>query len=100
MLLAIRPSDMPCCYILFSNQLNRYYVGASRDVVDKRTYKHNHKHKGFTAAANDWCVVYVETFQEFKDALSREKQIKAWKSRIMIEKLINVSGHGSAHPDL
>ncbi|MCO5264958.1 MAG: hypothetical protein M9948_03625 [Lentimicrobium sp.] len=56
--------------------------------------------RGFTVAANDWCVVYVETFQEFKDALSREKQIKAWKSRIMIEKLINVSGHGSAHPDL
>ena len=38
---------------------------------------------------NDWEIVYSEEFDSIQKARFREKQIKNWKSRIMIENLIN-----------
>jgi predicted GIY-YIG superfamily endonuclease len=37
-------------YILFSNKLEKYYVGFTSDLKS-RLYKHNHIHKGFTSPA-------------------------------------------------
>jgi len=45
-------------------------------------------HKGFTSKAIDWKVVYSEKFATREEALKRERQMKKWKSRKMIEKLI------------
>ena len=78
-------------YILFSASLNKYYVGYTHDV-DQRVYKHHRKHKGFTASAHDWMIVYTETFDDKTKAILREKEIKNWKSRKMIEKLIHAHG--------
>ena len=74
-------------YILFSQSANKYYVGQT-DNIDKRLSEHNSFHKGFTSQANDWILKYFEEFSSRKDALKREKQIKAWKNRKLIEKLI------------
>ena len=46
------------------------------------------KHKGYTSKANDWELVYSETYNSKPEAYARERQIKKWKSRVMIEKLI------------
>ena len=78
-------------YILYSLSLNKYYVGYSSGVGG-RVYKHNAKHKGFTAAAKDWQVVYTEAFNSKAEATKREKQIKQWKSRTAIENLIRTVG--------
>ncbi len=75
-------------YILFSKIKNKYYVGSTSNM-EERIRKHNSNHKGFTGKTNDWELVYTEEFNAITDALSREKQIKKWKSRILIEKLIN-----------
>ncbi|WP_115124456.1 GIY-YIG nuclease family protein [Marinirhabdus gelatinilytica] len=74
-------------HILYSKKLNKYYVGYTQQL-SKRLDNHNWKHKGFTGRANDWVLVYKEQFAKKSEALSRERQIKRWKSRKMIEKLI------------
>jgi putative endonuclease len=56
--------------------------------IEERLRKHNTNHKGFTGGTGDWKLVYCETFELKERALAREKQIKSWKSRKMIEKLI------------
>ena len=75
-------------YILFSKTKNRYYIGCTSDL-EQRLVKHNQNHKGFTGKVADWEVVYFESFKSKIKALAREKQIKGWKSRIAIEKLIS-----------
>ncbi len=75
-------------YILYSKTKDSYYIGSTADELDERLRKHNTNHKGFTGSVNDWEVVYYELFDNQSDALKREKTIKKWKSRIMIQKLI------------
>ncbi len=70
-------------------------MGYTADVVDERIRKHNSNHKGFTGNTGDWQLVYSEKFIEKSLAIKRGKEIKGWKSRKLIEKLI-----GFVHPDL
>ncbi len=75
-------------YILFSQSLNRYYIGHSHNVYE-RLKKHNTNHKGFTGKTMDWKIVYTEIFNSKSEAYARERQVKNWKSRKAIEKLIS-----------
>jgi len=77
-------------YIIFSPKLNAYYVGHTSNIED-RIRKHNSNHKGYTGRANDWTLKYFETFDSKTDAYAREREVKKWKSRIKIEKLIELS---------
>ena len=74
-------------YILYSAIKDKYYVGSCQDV-NERLRKHNTNHSGFTGKTGDWIIKWIEEHANKTDALKREKQIKAWKSRKMIEKLI------------
>ncbi|WP_353851497.1 GIY-YIG nuclease family protein [Tenuifilum sp.] len=80
---------MPYTYIIYSRTIDRFYIGSTSDDINERVRKHNSKHKGYTARANDWTIVHVETFDTIQQARSRERQIKSWKSRVMIERLCN-----------
>ena len=82
-------------YILHSTKKDRFYIGYTGDLITERLRKHNSKHKGFTGNDADWKVVHTEQYPIKSEAMAREKQIKAWKSRAMIEKLI-----GAGHSDL
>jgi putative endonuclease len=75
-------------YILFSTTLNKYYVGYTGDDLLGRIRKHNTNHKGFTGGIGDWLLKYSEEHSTKEEAQKREKQIKHWKSRKLIEKLI------------
>ena len=75
-------------YILFSKTADKYYIGFTGDEIDERIRKHNSIHNGFTGKYNDWILVYSEEFDSKTEAYTREREIKAWKSRKMIEKLI------------
>jgi putative endonuclease len=75
-------------YILFSSTKNKYYVGSTGDSLEERIRKHNTNHKGFTGGIGDWTLTYFEEYPTKEQALKREKQIKNWKSRKLIEKLI------------
>ncbi len=78
-------------YILFSVALNKYYIGYTEDMAE-RLRKHNSNHKGFTGGYGDWEVKYKEVKETKYLAVKREKEIKGWKSRVMIERLIAQQG--------
>jgi putative endonuclease len=75
-------------YILYSVTRNKYYVGSCEDIQG-RLKKHNTNHSGFTGKTGDWELKYTEKYPDKIIALKREKEIKTWKSRKMIEKLIS-----------
>jgi putative endonuclease len=67
---------------------DKYYVGHTGDDLKERLRRHNSKHKGFTGVNADWEIVYAEAFDSKSKAYSREREIKSWKSRKRIKKLI------------
>jgi putative endonuclease len=75
-------------YILFSPGKNKFYVGYTSELIEERLRKHNTNHKGFTGGTGDWIIKYTELFNTKTEGIKREKEIKSWKSRKMIEKLI------------
>ncbi len=78
---------MPHTYILYSEKLDKYYVGSSFDK-DERLKRHNHSAEKFTSTGIPWVIVYFEEFTELKDARKREREIKKMKSRKYILRLI------------
>ena len=87
------------CYILHSKSLDKFYVGHSSEPLQERVRKHLSDHKGYTSKAKDWIVVHFENFDSKSSAYKREREIKAWKSKSRIQKLIQTT-HGREHPDL
>ncbi len=65
-------------YIL-TNKTNRVmYIGVTNDIA-RRVYEHrNHLVEGFTSKYNVTKLVYVETANDVRDAIQREKQLKGW----------------------
>ena len=66
-----------------------YYVGFTGDQLVERIRRHNSNPRGFTGGTGDWKVVYSELYITKKQAYNREKEVKKWKSRKLIEKLIS-----------
>jgi len=79
-------------YILFSETADRFYIGFTLAPVEARLRKHLSNHSGFTAKTKDWKIVHTEQFENKSEALRREKEIKYWKSKSRILKLINSAG--------
>jgi len=75
-------------YIIYSQKLDKYYIGYSSDVKE-RLLKHNRRSKGFSSLGRPWILVYTESFDNKKAAMEREKQLKNWKNRERLEALIN-----------
>ena len=88
---------MPCMYILYSEKLNKYYVGACIDM-ERRLYEHNIGHSKFTASGTPWILKHTETFETLEEAKKREQYIKKMKSRKYIEDLI--AKGGASRPDI
>ena len=79
---------MPCMYILYSDKLNKFYIGACIDM-ERRLYEHNIGHSKFTSLGVPWKLVYQEEFDDLAVAKKRELQLKKMKSRKYIEQLIS-----------
>ena len=78
-------------YILFSEILDKFYVGHTSEEVHERLRKHLSNHSGFTAKVKDWKIVYYEVFSDKSNACKRELEIKSWKSKVKISQLIKSS---------
>ena len=84
----MNPTNYATFYILFSESLDKFYIGYTEDEVESRLKKHLSNHHGFTSKAKDWQIVYSENFESKSLAYARERQVKAWKSRQRIVQLI------------
>ncbi|TAH01254.1 MAG: GIY-YIG nuclease family protein [Sphingobacteriales bacterium] len=71
---------MPHLYILYSDKIDKYYVGACTNL-ERRLYEHNIGHSTFTKVGIPWVGVYQETFNTLPEAKKREAFIKKQKSR-------------------
>jgi putative endonuclease len=78
---------MPFTYILYSEKLNKYYVGACTDL-ERRLYEHNIGYSKFTSTGTPWILKYKEEFPTLEEAKKRESYIKKMKSRKYIQDLI------------
>ena len=79
---------MYAIYVMYSETIDRYYVGMSSDP-SRRVERHNSQKKGWTRRGRPWILVYHQRFADQSMALRAEKLIKSWKSRAMIEALIH-----------
>jgi len=78
-------------YITTNVSKNVLYTGMTNDIK-RRLFEHNEDSKGqklfFAGKYNCTYLIYYERFQNVKDAIRREKEIKGW-TRIKKEKLIS-----------
>ena len=66
-------------YILTNWNNQVMYIGVTNDIV-RRIYEHKNKLiDGFTKKYNINKLVYVETANDIRDAIAREKEIKKWR---------------------
>ncbi|MEN9598019.1 MAG: hypothetical protein RL596_330 [Bacteroidota bacterium] len=82
---------MAYLYILYSEKLNKFYVGACINL-ERRFYEHNIGHSTYTATGMPWILKYSAQFPDLPTAKKRERQIKSMKSRKYIEQLIATQG--------
>ncbi len=78
-------------YILYSNKIDKYYVGYTKDL-NLRIQRHNSGWSRYTKSGIPWDLVYFESYATKIEAIHREKEIKRRKSRKYIEDLINTGG--------
>jgi putative endonuclease len=72
-------------YILHSDQLDKFYVGKTSLTVEERLAYHLFKHKGFTAKADDWVIIYTTQVDSNSEALLLEKKIKTRGAKRFIQ---------------
>ena len=78
-------------YILASKKNGTLYTGVTNDI-ERRVYEHKHKlTPGFTSRYNVNRLVYYEEYNDIRDAIAREKQIKGWlrKKKIALIESMN-----------
>ncbi|MEM6514592.1 MAG: GIY-YIG nuclease family protein [Bacteroidota bacterium] len=75
-------------YIIYSDKLDRYYIGSAENTSIRVVQHNNSNGSKFTRRSNDWTLVYCEVFDTRSEAQSREYAVKRKKSRKHIEFLI------------
>ena len=78
-----------CVYILFSEKLNKHYIGTTDDI-ERRVKEHNSKfyENNYTSSGIPWQMVFNISCQSSSQAYKIEKHIKAMHSKIFIQNLI------------
>ena len=77
-------------YILQSESTNRFYIGQTQDVEARVNY-HNAGYSKALKNRGPWQLVYCEEYSTRAAAMRRERQLKSWKDRAMIERLVSAS---------
>ncbi len=73
-------------YILFSQKLNKRYIGSTSDIR-KRIDDHNSGKSNFSSRGIPWKLIYYEAFINKQDALKEETFLKTGKGRERIKYL-------------
>jgi putative endonuclease len=80
----------PDCIYIVASRSHTLYVGVTGDL-HRRVFEHKWKeHDGFTERYNCDRLVWFEIYQDIRNAIEREKQLKGWrreKKIALIEKL-------------
>jgi putative endonuclease len=74
-------------YILKSKVCDKYYTGYTGNLQDRVKW-HNLGKSRWSKRYMPWKLVYIEAFEDKTSAIKRERQLKSYKSKKHIEKLI------------
>jgi len=77
-------------YILQSKSSGRYYIGQTQNLDERLAY-HNANYSKAIKNRGPWELVYREAYASRGEVVRRERQLKSWKDRRMIEKLVGAS---------
>ena len=75
-------------YILYSNKIDKYYVGYSQDPEKRLTFHNSEYNKIWSKRGQPWESKVVIEFSDKKAALQAEKFVKRQKSIDYIKKVI------------
>jgi putative endonuclease len=67
-------------YILYSEKLNRYYVGSTNNITD-RIKRHNAGQGGYTKKGIPWKLIQTFEFQTRSEAVRFEMKVKKKRNR-------------------
>ena len=57
-----------------------YYVGTTRDSLEKRVHEHQTgAYDGYTAHRRPMKLVFQQGFERIEEAVSAERQVKGWR---------------------
>ena len=76
-----------CVYILFSEKLNRFYIGFTQNLDLRLEFHENSENRKFTANAKDWKLFLEINCDTKTQGATIEKHIKKMKSKIYINNL-------------
>ena len=74
-------------YILESEANGVYYIGSTSNLNQRLIY-HNSGRVKSTSSGTPWILKYKENYSNLSEARKRETQLKGWKKRKALEKLI------------
>ncbi|MEO1731254.1 MAG: GIY-YIG nuclease family protein [Pseudomonadota bacterium] len=72
-------SIQPCTYIMASGYRETRYTGVTSDLMTRIAQHRAGTTKGFTSRYAVNLLVHFEVFDTMEAAITREKQIKAWR---------------------
>jgi len=79
---------MAAVYILYSQSLDKYYIGSCIEVTERLDQHLSKIFPGaFTTKANDWVIFFSLIDLSYKQARSIESHIKSMKSKKYIQNL-------------
>ena len=80
---------MASCYILYSESIDRYYVGSTTLPVEDRLVQHNEAYydRKWTAHGVPWVLYLAIPCDAISQAIAIEKHIKQMKSRTYYQNL-------------
>jgi putative endonuclease len=80
---------MATVYIIFSEPINKFYVGYTTEIVELRIERHNNKYyyNKYTSIGIPWSLFLEIQCESIEHALKVEKRIKSMKSKVYIQNL-------------
>lgn len=78
-------------YILTNKKNGTFYTGVTNNL-QRRVFEHKEGNiKGFTQKYKLKMLVYYESYEDVRDAISREKLIKRWKRSMKIDAIQKIN---------
>ena len=75
-------------YVLWSEKLQKRYIGSTSNV-EERIKNHNNGNSKFTKGGIPWKLVYQESFSTVSEARKRELFLKSGQGRKFLDTILN-----------
>ena len=82
-------------YVIYSNKLDKYYIGQTNDLK-RRIAEHLDGKSTYTSRSDDWILVYYEAFRSRKLAIKREIRLKPRSKAFteLLSRIVDENGEG------